>query len=274
MLVSLKEILNDISGKTVAVPAFNVYGYEDAAAIVEAAEEKRAPVILATNRDAINHMPVDILGGILRNIGENSSTKVCIHLDHGKTYEEAVSAIKSGYTSVMFDGSALSLNQNIEMTKEVVKLARAAKVSVEAEIGSVGYADDGKDGEYTKLSEAIKFFSETKVDALAVAVGTVHRMKSQVAKIDFELLQEIQDNIDVPLVIHGSSGVKNEDLKNLINYRVGKINIGTAIRMKFGGTLRDEIEKNHSEFDRIKLFKEPMKAVKEEAIEKFNLLGF
>ena len=275
MLVNMKKIVEDAAKSDYAVPGFNVFGYEDAAAIVAAAEEVNCPVILMTNRDAVAHMPFDILGGILKGVAADAKVPVCVHLDHGKTFEEAVQAIKAGYTSVMYDGSQLPLEENIKNTKEIVRMAHAVGVTVEAEIGSVGYDDPSIQATsiYTEPEEAKQFAEETGVDALAVAIGTLHRMQTQAAKIQYERLDKIQEVTNVPIVIHGSTGIVDEDLQKLVKYRVAKINIGTALRMAFGYKLRETIENNPKEFDRIKFFKEPMEAVKKAAKEKMLLLG-
>jgi fructose-bisphosphate aldolase class II len=158
----------------------------------------------------------------------------------------------------------------------VVKLAHACGVSVEAEIGSVGYTDAKMRAKaiYTDPSEAKIFAEQTGVDALAVAVGTLHRMQSQGANIQFDRLAAIREVVAVPLVIHGSTGVTDDDLARLAGYGVGKVNIGTALRMTFGRTIRQVMSDNPQEFDRIKMFKKPMQAVEAQAKNKFRILGF
>lgn len=276
MLVSLKEILHGIAETSCAVPGFNVFGYEDAAAVIQAAEELGAPVILMTNKNAIEHMPVEYLGNLLSRMAKDAAVPVCVHLDHAKDYALVERAINSGFSGVMYDGSQLSLEENIENTRQVIKLAHEAGVSVEAEIGSVGYSDPSIQAKaiYTDPEEARKFAEKTGVDALAVAVGTVHRMQIQAANIQYDRLEAIQRVVGIPLVIHGSTGVTDEDLAKLATYRVGKVNIGTALRMAFGNTLREEMAAHPNEFDRITLFKKPMEAVKEEAKNKLRILGF
>lgn len=275
MLVSLNDIIKLVKDTRSAVPAFNVFGYEDAAAVIEAAELRNAPVILATNKVAIQHMPIEYLGQMYTAMAKKSKVPICVHLDHGQQFETVAKAIMSGYTSVMFDGSQLPLDENIKQTKEIVKLAHSCNIPIEAEIGSVGYNDPNLNmkHELTDPNEAKWFVDETKVDALAVAVGSLHRMEKQAAKIQFDRLEEIKRLINTPLVIHGSSGIVDEDLKKLGSYNVVKVNVGTALRMVFGKTLRDEINENPNEFDRIKWFKKSMVKVKEEAINKFEVLG-
>lgn len=269
MLVTLKEILS--SGKTVA--GFNVFGYEDAISVIKGAERVGCPVILMTNKNAVEFMPIEALGKLLGVLAENAKVDVCVHLDHSTSFANIQRAIDSGFTSVMFDGSQLPLEENIESTKKVVEMAHEKGVSVEAEIGAVGYSDPTIKfkSAYTDPDEAVRFVKETGIDAVAVAIGTVHRMEYQGAKIDFDLLSKIKNVVSVPIVIHGASGVEDKDIKKMCEYGVGKINIGTALRMTFGKTLREEMEKKPDVFDRIELFKEPMHAVEEKTIEKLKL---
>ncbi|MCY6371137.1 class II fructose-bisphosphate aldolase [Clostridium ganghwense] len=277
MLSNLRETIQHASKNNCIVPGFNIFGYEDAISVVRAAEEMDAPVLLMTNKFAINFMPVEYWGKILGEIAKDARVPVSIHLDHGKDYETIARAIKSGYSSVMYDGSQLPIEENIKNTKEIVKLAHALDVSVEAEIGSVAYSDVSLEEykpSFTKPEEAEKFYKETEVDWLAVAVGTVHKMQIQNADIKFDLIGKIKDKANVPLVVHGSTGISDEDLKKLKNCGIGKINIGTALRMEFGNTIRKEMEKNPQEFDRMYFTEKAMVKVKEKAKEKFRLLGF
>jgi|SRR5690625_1875440 len=275
MLVDLNHVLKNTITEHYAVPAFNVFGYEDAKAVIDGAEELNAPVILATNKVAIAHMPIAILGKMLTQLAENASVPVVVHLDHGSDFNTVSQAIKAGYSSVMYDGSQLSLEENIRTTKEIVKMAHSFGIPVEAEIGSVGYFDPslGIKGALTDPLEARKFAEETEVDALAVAVGTVHRMEEQSANIQFDLINEIQSFVKVPLVMHGSTGIPDEDLKKIIETNFGKVNIGTALRMAFGQTLRKTMEAKPDVYDRIELFEESMLAVKEEVKKKIRLLN-
>ncbi len=275
MIVNLNDILLDTLDKNYAIAGFNVFGYEDAAMVVKAAEEIRAPVILMTNRDALEHMPVEIMAKMLIQLADNAKVPVCVHLDHGKSVDEVVAAIKAGYTSVMYDGSQLSIEENIRNTKEIARIAHLFGVTIEGEIGSVGYSTESLNVKsiYTEPEDAKRFVEETEIDAVAVAIGTLHRMQAQEAEIQYDRLEKIEKLVNIPLVIHGSTGIKDEDLRRLCRHRVGKINIGTALRMAFGNTMRIEFEKKPNEFDRIKLFKKPMIEVKEAAMKKMRILG-
>lgn len=275
MLVNMKSMLKDAVGNNRIVAAFNVFGYEDARAVIDAATECKAPVILMTNRDAIEYMDVNYFGKLYGEMARDAQIPVCIHLDHAKDFNLIVKAIMAGYTSVMYDGSQLPIEENIKNTKEVVKIARSLGITVEAEIGSVAYSDKADiKAIYTEPEEAEYFARETEVDALAVAIGTLHRMQKQEANIQYDRLEKIISLIDMPIVIHGSTGVKDEDLIKLRNYNVGKVNIGTALRMAFFKALKSEMDLNPEVFDRTKLFKKPMEEVKKVAMEKMKLLGW
>ncbi|QUW21504.1 class II fructose-bisphosphate aldolase family protein [Sporosarcina sp. Marseille-Q4063] len=275
MLVNLNEVLRDTLTMDYAVPAFNIFGYEDAKAIIEAAEELNAPVILATNKVAITHMPISILGRMLTELAERTHVPVVVHLDHGSDYETVRQALQAGYSSVMYDGSQLEFEENIRTTKSIVQLANSFGIPVEAEIGSVGYSDSNicLKSFLTDPFEAKEFAERTGVDALAVAVGTLHRMEEQTANIQYELIEEIQSLVNLPLVMHGSTGIRDADLKKITKTNFGKVNIGTAIRMAFGKKLREEILAHPEAFDRLDLFQLPMQAVKREAMHKIKLLN-
>ncbi|TVY08464.1 class II fructose-bisphosphate aldolase [Paenibacillus cremeus] len=276
MLVTLKEMADQAADKHYAVPAFNIFGYEDILPVVQAAEAMKAPVILAANLVAVKHMPTPFLAPLMVQAAKQASVPVCVHLDHGKNLESCIEAIEHGFSSVMYDGSQLPLEENIRRTKEIADYAHKHGVSIEAEIGSVGYSDPSIQMKHmlSDPEEVEIFVRETGIDAVAISVGTVHRMEEQAASIDFDLLQRIQDRVSIPLVIHGSSGVPDDQLRKLTTYRVAKINIGTALRMAFGASLRAEIESKPKEFDRIALFQAPMQAVFETAKNKFSILGF
>ncbi|SES05691.1 fructose-bisphosphate aldolase, class II [Gracilibacillus ureilyticus] len=274
MLVNLNDVLYQALARKCAIPAFNVFGYEDAKAVIDAAAEMGSPVILATNKVAIHHMPIEVIGAMLVEMAKKAAVPVVVHLDHGQNYETAAKAIAAGYSSVMYDGSALPFEENVRNTAEVVKLGHAFGVSVEGEIGSVGYSDSatGNDGTLTDPYEAKVFAEKTKVDALAVAVGTTHRMETQSASIDYHLMEEIQKVVPVPLVMHGSTGLPDNDLQEIAKMNFCKVNIGTAIRMRFGNSLRKAIHDKPEVFDRLELFQSPIKEVKQEAVNKIRLL--
>lgn len=274
MLVNLNYIFDQYKDQCIA--AFNVFGYEDAVSVIRAAEELNKPVILMANNSAIKHMPIPILGKMLCTLADISSIPVCVHLDHSTNLDDITAAIKAGFTSVMFDCSQLEYDENVKKTKVVVKLAHSFNVSVEGEIGSVGYDDPSviAKSEYTEISTAKRYAEATNVDALAIAVGTVHRMVTQSATIKFDLIKQIYDITNVPLVIHGSSGVKDSDLTLLAQYGIRKINLGTVLRLAFGNTMRETFKQYPEIFDRIDIFKFSMDAVYKEAKNKMLTMGY
>jgi fructose-bisphosphate aldolase class II len=195
---------------------------------------------------------------MFRHLAAQTKTHVCCHIDHGYTFRECAEGIDSGFTSVMFDGSKLSLKENIKTTSKIVKRAHDAKVSVEGEIGFVGYAN-GKSSEGTLPSEAVTFAKESNVDAMAVSVGNTHLQTDKIAKIDLEKVKEIQNSISTPLVLHGGSGIPNLIRKKLAREtNIAKFNIGTELRMTFGNALRKQVKNNPLIYDRLQLLKPTM----------------
>lgn len=275
MLVNLNDLLPKAAASHYSVPCFNVFGYEDARAVVEAAEELEKPVILACNKDVADFYGVETAAAMFLNLAKNASVPVCLHLDH--TYEEAIvyRALKAGFSSVMFDGSQLTLEQNIARTRNVVDVAHALGASVEGEIGSVPY-DEGRDhikSIYTEPEEAARFAEESGADCVAVSVGNIHRLTAPTCEIDFDRLARIADMVKAPLVIHGTSGIRDEDILALKQTRVSKFNIGTCLRQALGHGLRNAMNEEPEKFDRIYFMKKAMPNVKKEAIRNIMLLS-
>lgn len=272
MLANLNSLFAEKKDRALA--GFNVYGYEDAVSIVRAAEELNEGVVLMVNRDAAKHIPLSCIGPLLIALAEKASVSVGVHLDHAVELSSIEEAIDVGFSSVMFDGSRLEFGENAQKTCQVVEMARKKGVSVEAEIGFVGYSDPAMQPRniYTEPEDALAFYEKTRVDALAVSIGTVHRMVVQEANIQYDRIARIRERVSVPLVVHGSSGVCDADLSRLSRAGIRKINLGTCLRMVFGKTLRRVMAENPEEFDRIRLFQEPMAQVKEAAKAKMLLL--
>ena len=200
MLVNLTELTKDAAKRKYIIGSFNVYGYEEAWAAIRGAEEMNAPVVLLTNKTAFDYMDLEYYAALFKKMAESAKVPVCIQLEHAREYSLIEKAIKEGYTSVMYDGSQLPLKENIENTKKVVELAHRFGISVEAEIGAVGYKDLYTENKeiYTEPEEAKIFVTETNVDALAISIGTVHRMQNEQACIQYERLEEIQKRTEVP----------------------------------------------------------------------------
>jgi fructose-bisphosphate aldolase class II len=256
MIATLAEVLGPALSGGYAVPGLVCLGWEDARAYVRAAEAERAPVILQAGPGARAHMPVAVWGAMFRELAEGATVPVVAHLDHGLTVGDCQAAIVAGFTSVMIDGSALPVQENIALTAEVVALAHAAGVSCEGELGVVGYAG-GKTSTGTDPEEAARFVRETGVDALAVSVGNVHLQTGAGQGLDLGLIRRIEAATSVPLVIHGGSGVPVEQRAMLAaGSRIAKFNIGTELRMAFGAALREAVARDPARFDRIAILKD------------------
>ena len=274
MLVSLRELLPAASRSSYAVPAFNVFGYEDAFLVVKVAEQENKPVILLCNKDCVNHMPVEVLGPMLRQIGLSVKVPVCVHLDHCQDEDLLLRAAQSGFTSVMYDGSHFPIEENISRTKAAVKLMHKYNVTVEGEVGSIPYSHASPAKmEFTDPDEVERFCKETSVDAVAISIGNIHRQEVQKAHINFDLLATIEEKVSTPLVIHGTSGIHDEDLKKLSASQVAKFNIGTCLRQAFGGHLRGFMNEEPEKFDRLYFYKKVMKACEPVVKAKFDLLS-
>lgn len=233
MLVTLEEILKDAEQKKYAVGLFNMLNMEMARGIIEAAEEEKSPVILGVAEVHLPIVPLDCAAAVMRHLAKKASVPVCLHFDHGVTYSKILEAMREGFTSVMYDGSALDYEENIKNTREVSKAAHALGISVEAELGHVGSGSNAADFDfedlYTKTEEVNDFITRADVDALAVAVGTAHGKYIKKPKLDFKRLEEIYSVSKKPLVLHGGSGLSNDDFKNTVKYGIRKINICTEM---------------------------------------------
>lgn len=261
---TLAEVLQPALREGYAVAGLVCLGWEDARAYVAAAEAEGAPVILQAGPGARAHMPLPVWAAIFHALADGASVPVVSHLDHGTSVEDCAEAIALGFTSVMFDGSRLPLEENIAQTKAIVEMAHQAGVSCEGEIGFVGYAD-GAQSHGTNPNEAARFAAETGVDAMAVSIGNVHLQTDQVAQIDRDRLTRIEAVTNVPLVIHGGSGLPNDLRHDLArSSAICKFNIGTELRMTFGGALRETLAARPDVFDRIAI----LSAVEEPLTEK------
>ena len=258
MLVTGKEILDKANKNYYAVGAFNINNMECLQAIISAAEAKEAPVIIQTSEGAIKYAGLDYLSAMVRLAAEKTRVPVALHLDHGTTYETIMKCIASGWTSVMIDASKHDLKTNIELTKEVVKVAHACGVSVEAELGKLSGVEEQisvseKDAIYTDPREAVTFVEATGIDSLAIAIGTAHGVYKGEPKLDFDRLKEIKSLLKMPIVLHGASGVGEEDLRKAVELGVNKINIDTDIRLAFKAGCQEVFENTPNEFDTRKI---------------------
>jgi fructose-bisphosphate aldolase class II len=233
-IATLAEVLQPALKQGYAVAGLVTLGWEDMRAYVAAAEAEGLPVILQAGPSCRAHTPLPILGKMFRHLAENASVPVVAHLDHGYTFEECREALDSGFTSLMFDGSRKPLDQNIEETARIAEMAHESGISCEGEIGFVGYSG-GETSAGTDPEEAARFASETGVDAMAISVGNVHLQQDREGGLDEPRIRAIEALTEVPLVIHGGSGVPVAQRTALARgSRICKFNIGTELRMAFG----------------------------------------
>ena len=248
--VALSDVLSPAMSGGYAVVGLVVLGWEDARAYVEAAEETGIPIILQAGPGCRKHTPAPILGKMFRTLADQASVPVVCHIDHGYTAEECFEGIDNGFTSVMFDGSKLPISENIDRTAAIAERARATGVSVEGEVGFVGYAE-GAASAGTSPEEAARFDREANADALAISVGNVHLKMEKTAGIDFAAVRAIEAVTSLPLVLHGGSGIPVATRQKLAREtRVAKFNIGTELRMAFGAALRKSLADQPATFDR------------------------
>lgn len=255
-LVTLSDVLQPALAQGHAIAGLVTLGWEDMRAYVAAAEEEGVPVILQAGPSCREHTPLPILGKMFRHLAEGASVPVVAHLDHGYTAEDCRMALDSGFTSLMFDGSRLPLQQNIDETAAIAAMAHSAGISCEGEIGFVGYAQ-GENSQGTDPKEAAQFARETKIDAMAISVGNVHLQENKDGGLDEPRIRTIEALTDVPLVIHGGSGVPMAQRKHLARTsHICKFNIGTELRMAFGTALRDAVNSDPARFDRVTILKD------------------
>ena len=261
-VATLSEVLSKAKENHYAVAGLVVLGWEDARCYAEAAEELGLPIILQAGPGCRANTPVPILGKMFRHLAEQSSQPIVCHLDHGYSKEECIEGMKNGFTSVMFDGSKLPLNENIEKTHEIAELAHKNDISVEGEIGFVGYSE-GAASQSTDPLEAKEFADKSHCDAMAISAGNVHLQTNTSSSIDTDVIEKIQSLTSIPLVLHGSSGIDHTLRRKLASStNVCKFNIGTELRKTFGDNLRKKMNQNPNIYDRIQLINLPLQELK------------
>lgn len=232
MIVNLNDVLKKAQEGHYAVGLFNTTDTDMAEAVIAAAEEMNSPVVIGTAEILLPFGELKLIAPSLRALAERAKVPVVLHYDHGLTFDRCIEALKLGFSSIMFDGSLGDSDKNIEETREIVKIAHSFGASVEGEIGHVGNAIDGdgvEDDMYTTPEEAVNFVNDTGVDALAVAIGTAHGVYKTKPKLDLERLKEIRNACDTPLVLHGGSGLSDDDFRNSIRDGIAKVNIFTDL---------------------------------------------
>ena len=238
MLITMKEMLDVAQKNKFAVPAFNAGTGQLLTAMMESAEEKQAPVIMAIHPDELSFLRDSFISSVIYE-ANHSKVPMVLHLDHGATYEQCIHAIQLGFTSVMIDGSHLPFEENVALTKKVVEAAHAVGVSVEAELGALAGIEDGEsvaNAKVTDPKDAAKFVELTNVDAMALSIGNAHGLYKGVPNLHYDVLEETAKLIDTPLVLHGGTGLSKEQFAKCIDLGVKKVNIGTEIKRSFMDT--------------------------------------
>lgn len=273
-LITTEELLREAQASHYAVPAFNVENMECIQGVICAAKEMNVPVIIQTTPSSICYAGVEFFAAGVEAILRETGVTAALHLDHGSSYELAARAMKAGYTSVMFDGSKLPMEENIAGTKKVVELGRIFGVSVEAELGCIGGKEDDTQaaGMFTEACDAERFVRETGVDSLAVAIGTAHGFYKGSPHIDIGRLKEIRSRVEIPLVLHGTSGVPEETVRVCIQNGMCKVNYATDLRCAFTEAVRKALGNEPLAVDPKRYLGPAREAVKEAAKDRIRLV--
>ncbi len=278
MLVTSKELLLDAQKNKYAVGAFNVENMEMVLAVLNAAEKTQSPVIMQTTPGTIKYAGIDLYFANIQTAANRSSVPVVCHLDHGNSLEISAQAFKAGYTSIMIDGSKLPFEENIALTSSVVKFCHAANIPVEAELGHVGGKEDDLDNShgtnpFTDPDEAKEFVERTQCDSLAVGIGTAHGIYKGVPQINFEVLKKIHEIIDTPLVLHGTSGVPDNQVTEAIQHGICKVNYATDLRIAYTRGIKSFLNANHGAYDPKKYGQFGINEVERYVTQKMQLIG-
>lgn len=273
MLVTLQEIINMAEEGNFCVPAFNFYNVETMMGIIEAAEEKKAPVILQIYPRLVNEQVGYYVSPAAIAAAQKASVPVCLHLDHAAAKEEVFKALRWGYTGIMQDGSSLSFEENVALTRSTVEMCKTIGVGVEGEIGHVGFAYEETMGEFTEPAEAKEFVEKTGVCCLAVLVGNAHGHYKKTPCLDIERIKAIREACGVPLVLHGGSGIPDDQVKAAINAGMRKMNIGTDVCCAFADGTKAALEDPNRSLAVDVFMKGAINTVKALAADKIELCG-
>ncbi len=276
MIVSTREMLLKAQREKYAVPAFNFHNLETIQVIVEAAAEMNSPLILAGTPGTFEYGGRDYLQAIIETASRKYNIPIAIHLDHHETFESIKKSIDLGTKSVMIDASHHSFEENIELVSKVVEYAHRYDVTVEAELGRLGGQEDDlvvneEDSFFTNPDAAVEYAERTRIDSLAVAIGTAHGLYKSEPKLDFERLEEIRKKVSIPLVLHGASGVSVQDVRKCISLGITKVNIATELKLPFSDELRKYLMENTEANDPRKYMAKAKEEMKKVVIEKIKM---
>ena len=274
-LVTSKELLQNAQKGGYAVGAFNAENMEMVMAIIDAACELNAPVIIQTTPSTVKYASLALYAANVRAAAECAPVPVAVHLDHGSSFALAIGAMDAGYTSVMIDGSHESFEDNVALTRSVVKVAECIGIPVEGELGAVGGKEDDleADGGYTNPAEAAEFAERTGVSSLAVAIGTAHGVYKTAPKLDVGRLHEIRKLVSIPLVLHGASGLSDDSIRACIAEGICKVNFATELRMAYTEGVKQVLAEDPDVFDPKKYGKAAMARVKELVKNRMTVCG-
>lgn len=276
-LVTTKQLLLDAQAGGYAIGAFNVENMEMVQAVVGAAEELKSPVILQTTPSTVKYADLEYFYANVKTAAKKATVPVVIHLDHGNSFDLAMQALRTGYTSIMIDGSHDSFEENIAVSKAIVDACHPSGVAVEAELGKVGGKEDDLDGgdnnPYTNPQEAVIFVERTGIDSLAVAIGTAHGVYQGIPKVDVERLSKIKEVVSIPLVLHGTSGVPDETVKECIKRGICKVNYATDLRIAFSKGVNEVLHEAPDTIDPKKYNAKGREEVKQYVMNKIMVCG-
>ncbi len=274
MLVNLDYVLKDAQEKGYGVGLFNTTDTDMLEAVIAAAEELRAPVVIGTAEVLLPSGELKLIAPALVAAAKRATVPVVVHFDHGLTFDRCMEALKLGFSSIMYDGSVHPYEENLANTREIVKIAHSFGATVEGEIGHVGQADQDDNNAadlYTKVEEAVSYQKETGVDALAISIGTAHGAYKSKPKLDFKRLSEIHAAMDTPLVLHGGSGLTDDDFRNVVKYGISKVNIYTDLCVAGIEATKAAIDEGGLSYLAIRDRK--VEAIKQAAIKKMKIFG-
>ena len=273
--VSSFEMIKKAQKNHYAVPAFNAENLEMLQGIIEAAEEMCSPVIIQTTPTTVKYITLREAYAMVHTLAEQVNIPVALHLDHCEDFGDVMKAIRAGYTSVMIDASKLSFDQNLNVTRKIVEIARPMGVTVESELGKIGGKEDGinvKDDIYTEPDKAREFAEKTGTDILAIAIGTAHGFYKGEPKLDMETLEQIRNLISTPLVLHGGSGIPDEKVEATIRLGISKVNFATELRAAATKAVREAL-RDETIIDPKKFMGKAREAVKQLCIHKIRVCG-
>ncbi|HEX7063829.1 MAG TPA: class II fructose-bisphosphate aldolase [Bacillales bacterium] len=276
--VSGKKMLAHAYENHYGIGAFSAHNAETIQAILWAAEEEQAPVMIQVGQKVIQYIGLGEMKKMVDLFAENITVPVCIHLDHSRQYEQTLQAIQLGFQSVMFDGSGLSFEKNVEITKKVAEIAKLLEIGSEGEIGKIGGTEDGitvaeEDALVTSVEEAVEFAEQTDIDYIAVSIGTAHGIYKSTPNLRLDRLEEISNSVQRPIVLHGGSSVPDEEVRKAISLGVAKINVDTELRQSFTFGVQEIFQENPEEWHLAVSLDRGREVMKEKVREKIRVFG-